>query len=259
MEWTVSASDVMRRMSAALSSEDAGPGGKHILVACAPKSGSTYLATALSNLPGFLKVDLTLGYDNREQELCLLHCAAIHSADYAAQHHVRLSPQTASLIRAFHIFPVVLTRNLFDTVVSLRDHMIDNPRPSSMAFIDEGYLRWSEGRQLDFIIDFFLPWYANFLACWSSYQEPCVRVLYRDFVAAPAETVARIAAAAGVACSAAEIDAAVAAVEPDQMRLNVGRVGRGREVLSNSQIRRIDDLFEPYAHLPMVRAVLTGA
>src|SRR6185312_96573 len=197
MEVAVTGEVVLRRVAAALAGEDAGPGGVHILIACAPKSGSTFLSSAISHLPDFVRADLTLGYGSREQELCLIHCAATHDTNYVAQHHVRFSETTGDLMRTFHIFPVVLARNLFDSVVSLRDHLIEKPQPDPIAWVDRGFLSWSEERQLDFVIDFCLPWYANFLATWSSYDGPCLRLLYRDVTRRPVEAIAKITAMAG--------------------------------------------------------------
>ncbi len=253
----VEAADVLSRMGAVLMDRDAGPGGKHILVACAPKSGSTYLANCLGALPGFLKADLCFGYGSREQELCVYRAAAMHAVDYVAQHHVRYSETTAQFMRAFGIFPVVIVRNLFDTVVSLRDHVRARPAPSPMAYVDERFLTWDEGRQLDFIIDFMLPWYANFLMCWSHYEGPGVRMLYRDFVGDPQEMLISVAAAAGLDRPSADIAKAIASIDPEGSRFNVGRTGRGREVLSQAQIARISDMFAAYADVEDVRRVLS--
>lgn len=42
-----------------------------VLVACMPKSGSTYLSGAIEALPGFIRAHLVPGYGRREQELCI--------------------------------------------------------------------------------------------------------------------------------------------------------------------------------------------
>jgi len=256
MEISVSAEEVLLRIGGALSGDGAGPGGIHILLACAPKSGSTFLSSAIANLPDFTKADLTLGYGRREQELCIFHCAATHSANYVAQHHTRYSDTTGGLIRAFRLFPVVLTRNLFDTVVSLRDHLLTRPMVA-LAYVDEAFVSWEEERQLDFVIDFCLPWYANFAACWAQYDGPGMRVRYQDLVERPAETVRLIAAAAGAAFPREVAEQAVASVRREDMRFNVGRAGRGREVLSRAQIARIHSLLEPYGRMSAVQELLT--
>jgi hypothetical protein len=183
----------------------------------------------------------------------------MHAVDYVVQHHVRYSETTARFMRSFRIFPVVIVRNLYDTVVSLRDHVREKPAPSPMAYVDERFLTWDEGRQLDFIIDFMLPWYANFLMSWSRYEGPCVRLLYRDFVSHPQEMLTTVAAAAGLDRPSADIAAAIARVDPHGSRFNVGRTGRGREVLSQAQIARIGDMFAAYADVEDVRQVLTLA
>lgn len=236
--------------------QDVGAGGKHILVACLPKSGSTFLSSVLSRLPKFEKVNLTFGFDRREQELCLLSCAGYHAVNYVAQHHVRYSEPTLSILRSFHIFPVILTRNVYDCVVSLRDHMLQNTEPAPLSYVPADFSNWDDQRQYDFVIDLALPWYANFLACWSDYRGPGVRISYEDLTRNPHESVTKIAQAAGVETTWSAIDEAISGLSPEASRFNVGRMGRGAEHLSEEQIFRIQRLFSAYSHIDAVQQVL---
>ncbi|MEM8662881.1 MAG: hypothetical protein AAGF49_02005, partial [Pseudomonadota bacterium] len=87
----------------------------HILLACMPKSGSTFLAQILINMPGMRRERLVPDFERREQELCPqrlreaqaltegLHRVwrergeprALAPRGFAAQHHVRHSRPTA--------------------------------------------------------------------------------------------------------------------------------------------------------------------
>src|SRR5579871_4444622 len=115
----VSAPTVMSRLFAARNGQIVPGGGKHILIACMPKSASTYLCGAISNLPGMKEAVLTVGHHRREQELCPLECALVHNFNYVASHHVRYSDATREIMRRYSIFPVILVRNIYDCVVSL--------------------------------------------------------------------------------------------------------------------------------------------
>ena len=107
-------------------------GGKHILIACMPKSASTYLCGIISALPEMSQMNLVAGHHRREQELCPLQCALGHHMNYVAAHHVRYSRATQDLLKSYKILPVVLVRNIFDCVVSLRDHLLrENSRYSA--------------------------------------------------------------------------------------------------------------------------------
>ena len=249
--------EVMERIASAHQRESAGPGGRHILVACLPKSGSTYLSNALSALPGFERVNLTFGFGRREQELCIFTCAAMHGIDYVAQHHVSYSQSTDDILKSFGIFPVILMRNLYDCVVSARDHyceegQLENP----IAYIDRSFPNWPREKQHDFIIDMVLPWYGNFVASWSESRGPRIRVFYYDLVKSPCNVVATITEAAGIEADAEAIKAAIRSTDKASSRFNVGRIGRGTEELSKQQIARIQTMFSVYDSIPEFELLL---
>jgi hypothetical protein len=232
------------------------PGGKHILVACVPKSGSTFISAALSNLPDFTKVNLTYGFGHREQELAVLNCALLHGFNYVAQHHVRFSQPTEWILKIFGIFPVVLLRNLYDCVASLYDHLHKEDVTLPMAYIPVDFQSWNKERKINFIIDFILPWYANFISCWAEYSGPMLTLTYGEAMKNPGETIGRIASAAGLVVSAADIERAMAPLDAETTRFNVGRVGRGFEMLSRAQVARIRQMFSYYSSIPGVERML---
>jgi hypothetical protein len=211
---------------------------KHILLACLPKSGSTYLASTLMFLPGMRKVALTPAYERREQELGEAQLQAYDGMDYVAQHHVRCSAYTRRLIEQYDLRPVVLVRNLFDIAVSLKDHLIAESPEMPFAFFDERILCRDETARLDAIIDLALPWCLNFYVSWQAY-DGALLVTYEDMVSDPERIVDRIAAFAGLTVEAADIRRALAQAAQAPTRRNVGRPGRGAEQLTESQRARI--------------------
>jgi hypothetical protein len=58
----------------------------HFLVACMPKSGSTFLTEALASLPGFKRAVLVPQHGRREQELERRQLQKYWFAKYATQH-----------------------------------------------------------------------------------------------------------------------------------------------------------------------------
>lgn len=77
---------------------DPGSNYHHILLACLPKSGSTYLASILGNLPDFSSISLVSTFGKREQEIEPELMLSNSGRNYVAQHHVRFSEATSSLI-----------------------------------------------------------------------------------------------------------------------------------------------------------------
>ena len=95
----------------------------HILIACMPKSGSTFLSDVIGQCPGFRRAILTPSAGRREQEIDEQLLRKLGKVSYVAQHHVRNSEWTSEMCNAYGVAPIVLVRSLQDVVVSLRDHM----------------------------------------------------------------------------------------------------------------------------------------
>lgn len=248
--------ELARRLSASWAGKQVGGGGKHILVACMPKSASTFLTSAIGNLPGFQTLGLPFHYDRREQELDVFLASCLHDQNYATQAHVRYSEPTGMILRSFNIFPVVLVRNIFDCVVSFCDHLNTEDTAGSMGYFDPGFREWPREKQLDAVIDLAMPWYANFFACWSNYKGPCVRTSYDEIMIDTPSVIMRALAGVGHEASDGEIRAAIESARGGATRFNVGRSGRGGEQLSIAQIERVRRLFGYYEDIPGVEAIL---
>ena len=247
---------VISRILAARSGNIVPGAGKHILIACMPKSASTYLCGAISNIPGMKEAVLTIGHHRREQEICPLECSLVHHFNYVASHHVRYSKATREIMKQYSIFPVILVRNIYDCVVSLRDHLLRESLDIPQAYVPRNFPVLTTAQQFDFIIDFIVPWYASFFASWSEYEGPAIRLGYEGLVQDFPGAIERIFRAVGVDASRSEIHKALEAVNPAEKRFNVGRVGRGMEKLSGYQVERIRKDFSFYADIPGLETVL---
>ena len=226
------------------------------LPACMPKSASTYLCGAISNIPDMKEAILTVGHHRREQELCPLECALVHKFNYVASHHVRYSVATREMLKHYSIFPIILVRNIYDCVVSLRDHLNRESLDIPQAYVPRNFRSLTVEQQFDFMIDFIIPWYASFFASWSEYEGPAIRLRYKELVQNFPGAIERILSAIGFGASRREIEAALRKVDPTEKRFNVGRVGRGLESLSGPQIERIRKQFAFFADVPSVESIL---
>ena len=217
----------------------------HILLACMPKSGSTFLVDLIGRLPGFHQAALIPIAGRREQELDEVCLQKADGLDYIAQVHVRHSDWTEDMCADYGLTPIVLVRNLFDVVVSLRDH-VRNESSSWPVFFAEPHHGQMDDAALELMIArLALPWYVNFYMGWR--RAPDVLMLdYDEVVGAPAKVVRDVLAFADAEVSGEAIDALVAQVQGvNESRFNVGVAGRGRG-LHPQAVRAVLDLLEPY-------------
>jgi tetratricopeptide (TPR) repeat protein len=213
---------------AAESGRDAGRERRRILVACMPKSGSTFLADVLAKLPGMQRAHLVPAYGRREQELDLEQLASHQGSSYVCQLHLRPSALTLELLDAFAIRPLVLYRNIWDVMASLRDHMHHHSLDWSMARVDPAFRSWEEGRQYEFLARAMMPWFIDFYVSWA--QIPGIlAVSYEALMADPVAMVARVADWAGMPASQSDIAQALAATGRSAT-FNKGGSGRGKSV-----------------------------
>jgi Sulfotransferase domain len=214
----------------------------HILVACFPKSGSTWLSKTLSLLPNFHRVDLVPLYGRREQELAFERLILFHSRNYVAQHHCRFSSATERCLNAFSIKPIILTRNIFDCVASAKDRLDSGEGdPGKIigptAYVPQSYYSWSDEEKYDFIIDMIVPWYFNFFVGWNDFRTG-TRTSYEEVVGNPLAAIKRIANELHLDVNDSEIEGALVAASKVETRKNKGEVGRGR-VMTNVQKNRV--------------------
>lgn len=220
-----------------------------LLVACMPKSGSTFLSTLLSQFPGMRREHLVPGYKRREQEICLnalgnaiyntKHLRYLKSngtldmdkfpRGFVAQMHLRFTEPTLEILREYDLKVVVLVRNLADALVSMRDHIKRASNYAAMGYVTEEMRQWEDARLEEFIVDMIAPWYIHFYVSWT--KAECFPIFrYEDLAADPARVLRSVAAEVGLPRSQSVLDEIVASVQKMNTRQNKGVAGRGQEL-----------------------------
>lgn len=224
------------------------PRKPHILIACMPKSASTYLATIISNIPGFDRCRLIPAYGAREQELCPIHLSRYNRRAYVAQHHIRCSEYTLKLIEGYHLTPVVIVRNLADCVISIRDHNRRATGPNPMAHYDAAHLAMEDAGFEEMIVRFCMPWYIHFYAGWLA--APGIKIYdYEQYTTQPVHVIGEIMDRAGCACGPPKIREALGKTQKnEQTNFNVGKSGRGTD-LHPAAKRALGELLDQYDFL----------
>lgn len=245
---SIDAQEVFGNLARALQGQPLLPtrADRQILLACMPKSGSTFLATILGALPGMRQHSLVTGFDRREQELSLEQLLMARQLDYVAQHHVRYSVPTQQLAAGFGLKTIVLVRDLFDCAVSNRDHFLHiRQYEGSMAYADATMADWPAERVADFVVDHLMPWCVHFYVGWAKAGR-FPMATYDALNADPAGTAADLLARVGIDVPARDVEAAVATAQGAQTLKMTAKAGRGRAELTVDQLDRIRRLCSYY-------------
>lgn len=215
----------------------------YLLVAL-PKSSSTYCTQALARiLQGDVYKDIVVQDRFTPKDLQVAGVVNARDRVTVSQVHLVATGANLRILQNFRIPAVILLRNLFDVVVSLRDHMKVNPYFSSIL-IPNAYQSLSADDQLDYIIDTALPWMITFYVSWAQAIErgdiKTQFVFYEDMIREPVPFFQTCCEALGAAVSQADVNRALAQTEKSPAtRFNVGKVGRGQSELSPAQLARI--------------------
>ncbi len=222
--------------------------GRHIFIACLPKSASTFLKNVLVNITGYKELFAVYAAAPSEHELYLPSIEEYADQNTVTQQHCRASEANIQMMQAFGIRPVILVRNIFDAIVSLHDFYKQGAYFQSYFRAD--FLTLSEEKQLDLLIDNVVPWYLQFVASWSLAEKEDRLELYwlsyEDLTQNKVESVQQLLEFYGLGASSAAIERSIAATEAEERRnrFNKGVSGRGKTGLTDMQKQRIIALSE---------------
>lgn len=194
-----------------------------------------------------------LGANLREQEtddLALLR-NGLNERGYVAQHHIRCTPFLARQIALYGIKPIVTVRNIFDTLVSLDDMLLQwraVDLPGNPAFFDDGmpatYTKLDDEARFDMLTDATCVWYVKFLLSWQKCEAaglvaPLWVSYEDDFIADKERLGTRIADFIGSEnADAGQIAACFADTRNGAaLRLNKGVAGRGDKIPAKTRER----------------------
>ncbi|MGD9921901.1 MAG: hypothetical protein AB7V13_10690 [Pseudorhodoplanes sp.] len=215
----------------------------YLLVAL-PKSSSTYSTQALARiLDAEVYKDIVTQDRFTPKDLSVAGIVNVRDKVTISQVHLVASGANLRMLQHFRLPIAILLRNLFDVVVSLRDHMNGNQYFSSIL-IPNAYDTLPDEDKLDYIIDTAVPWMITFYVSWvqaiSRRDVDTEFVFYEDMVSDPTGFFRRICARFGRTVSEADVRTALDCVEKSAVtRYNIGKPGRGMLELSAAQIARI--------------------
>lgn len=227
-----------------------------IVVAAAPRTGSTFLANVLIACTGYPGARLSAAYGTNEHDLYLPALCIFNQTGCVSQLHMKGSYHNAALLRVFAMQPVILTRNIFDIVVSLRDDLRKKEqlpglgtgvRGYSFLWQDKNLVAIDDARLMDAIIDLAIPWYVNFYVSWYRLCEAGLVsghwITYEAMMADKERVVEGVLDFLGIHHRSQE---GATALERRYSTYGDARTGRGAEELTDEQKSRITRLFSYY-------------
>ena len=219
--------------------------GRHIFIACVPKSASTFLKNLIGNVTGYRDLFTVYAAGQNEHELYLPTLRESAHVDTVTQQHCRASDANVHLMQAFGIRPVVLVRNIFDSVMSLLDFY--NQGAFQTSYFRADWQELDEEARIDLLIENVIPWYFQFVASWDlAERQKRLEVhwlSYEDFVADKPSSVLKLLEFYGLGASRRGIEERIVELEAEgrRNRFNKGVTGRGSSGLTDrhkDQIRR---------------------
>lgn len=226
-----------------------------VLVTALPKSGSTLLSKALIEATGYYPH--FYGEEHCfEQDPTLAHLVDAWGLNTVTHQHMRALPKTVERLQTFRIKPVILVRDVFDALVSLKDHLSRESLENPTFTAAPEFLKQSDEAQLDALVDLAAPWYVSFVAGWQRAQIEQHWVTYEAMIADFEAILRDVLRFYGLKPTDQEITNAIAyALGGAETRLNVGRPGRGKEMMNDAQVTRIRALCR---HFPDTDFSLVG-
>jgi len=232
-------------------------GDRHlIVVAAAPRTGSTFLANVLIACTGYPGARLSAAYGTNEHDLYLPALCIFNQSGCVSQLHMKGSYHNAALLRAFAIQPIILTRNIFDVVVSLREDLRKKEqlpglgtgvRGYSFLWQDKNLAAMDDNRLTDAIIDLAVPWYVNFYVSWYRLCEAgAVTGHWITYEAMMADKKGVVDGALDFLAIEQRSQEGVAALDRRYATYGEARTGRGEAELTAEQKSRIARLFSYY-------------
>jgi hypothetical protein len=219
-----------------------------VWIAAPLKTGSTWLSYIMSQLLRWQDQSVAPNRGRREQEITVgrmfLEC---RENVFLPHTHTKATDTTVDFVVEYDVDVIIPHRNMFDTVVSVRDHLTNYGVHIPPAFIPVSFRSAPKDEQYNIITELIVPWYVNFYASWgySMAQHPLrvSFVQYESMLQDPHQCIAQILRNISVERSPDSIKSAIIAASHAGTRYNIGKKGRGLTELDEMQRTRIASKF----------------
>jgi len=220
---------------------------KHkILLACFPKSGSTYISKVVASHKDFENCSLVPSHDRREQELGIEELNKFINKNYIAQHHIRFSRYTKFLISQFKLTPIVLVRNIFDIIPSFANHLQQGNLELPMFYFSQDIKSLSDKDLYVYLSYTIIPWYINFYVGWIKNLGHENFITYEDMVKDKEKFFQEFFLRFGYKLNSKEINEMISSTDLVDTKFNIGKINRGQTIPleAKDHIKKIVSIFK---------------
>ena len=209
------------------------------------------------NITGYRDLFTVYAAGQSEHEIYLPTLLESAHLDTVTQQHCRASDANVHLMQAFAIRPVVLVRNIFDSVMSLLDFY--NKGAFHSSYFRADWQALDEEMKIDLLIENVIPWYFQFIASWDLAEKQKRLELhwlsYEDLVKDKPASVLKVLKFYGLGASRRGLEERIAEIESEgrKIRFNKGVTGRGESRLCDRQKDQIRRLVRYYPSTDFTR------
>lgn len=220
----------------------------NVLLFAQPKSGSHHIHLLLQLALGLFPHPTGFCSTNKDSYYPRVLASKFLGKSTISRSHAPSDIYLSRVIRNLGMRPVVLTRNLFDSIVSRRDHIkrTDPGDDIKSAKLHSKFLQGCNEYQLDVTIEKFANEIIQFYTSWATYTGEVVRITWQEMVDDAPGMVARVAEALDLEI-VEDVEKITASIKAGGgANFSKGIAGRGRELMNDRQIdelvRRADIL-----------------
>jgi len=220
-----------------------------IFVVCTPKSGSSFMVVLLQHLTGFGHLRPVFGGEPMLEADPYLPLVEASKHPSVSQLHCHAKTKTLTLCERFSIKPIFLTRNIFDSIISMKEY-IDN-LPHRQEFPDYYELE-TEDEKRAYIINVYAPIVVRLAAgwhkAWKEQRVPIFWCTYETFFQEPSLHTRRMLQHLGLEYPDEKIQGAIEAAQGEKTatKFNKGVSGRGMLSFAPEEKQRVLDLIASY-------------
>jgi hypothetical protein len=219
----------------------------NLIVACFPKSGSTYLTNLLSHVTGYdLRWLMYHTADDSPQTLYEPWIQAIQPINTVTQQHIVATDGNMMLMKKYNFRVVVHVRNIFDALVSLHDHIEKHRQKVLTGHICKTYFEMNLEEKLSYLVSLHGPFYLGLYVSWLEAQReiPVLWTSYEEMLTNQVGTAKRVLQFYSLDFTEEQIQQALPKIDTAKTRFNKGVAGRGELIpaAQRDELRRLAQL-----------------
>jgi hypothetical protein len=217
-----------------------------------PKVASTYLFAVIQELTGFVYRNISWGYDQNEQNIIFNTAINYVHESYVSKLMCKATQANLEIIEIMAFKPLIITRPITDIIISLNDHFENESYLWPHIYLNKEFLKYSQTKRLDIIIDHFTPWTIDYLNSWIDAKKRLTNLLwitYDDITKDLENTLILIQDYYQIKFNLSKLKSIQEKVRTKKNRFNIGVTDRGKSILTQDQHDRLASFFKHHPHL----------